>query len=38
MESKVEEIKLSLKEARNSAYLGRYDDAIKNFKKIVDWI
>lgn len=38
MQSKVEEIRHDLREARNFAYLGRYEDSIKQFRKIVDSI
>lgn len=38
MQSKVDEMRHDLKEARNFAYLGRYEDSIKQFRKIVDSI
>ena len=38
MQSKIEEIRATLKEARNMGYLGKYDESIKYYKKIIDSI
>ncbi len=38
MQSKIDDIRHDLKESRNFAYLGRYDESIKLFKKIIDSI
>jgi len=38
MQSKVEEIKTALREARNMGYLCKYEEAIKLYKKIIDSI
>lgn len=38
MQSKLDEIKHDLKEARNFAYLGKYDQSLKQFKKIIDTV
>jgi len=36
--NRVDQIKVSLKEARNMGYLGKYLEAQKEFKKIIDSI
>lgn len=38
MQNKLEEIKQDLKDARNFGYLCKYDESIKNYKKIIDSI
>lgn len=38
MENKVEEVRVSLKEARNLGYLCKYDESISHYKKIIDSI
>ena len=38
MQSQIEEIRQNLKEARNLAYLCKYDEAIKFYKQIIDAI
>ena len=38
MQSKLEEIRQNLKEARNFGYLCKYEDSIKYYKKIIDAI
>lgn len=38
MNAKIEELKKTLREARDHTYLGRYQESQKLFKKIVDTI
>lgn len=38
MQSKLDEIRSTLKEARNAGYLCKYDESMKYYKKIIDAI
>lgn len=38
MMNKIETMKADIKEARNAAYLGKYQQALKLFKTVIDSI